>query len=84
VQGSDGTLYGMTSEGGRYKGGTIFKLTSTKAFSVWRHLNGTTGGGTPFGSLVIRKPTPVVNAQSATTAEDVSKAITFTTKGGTR
>jgi uncharacterized repeat protein (TIGR03803 family) len=83
VQGTDGTLYGMTPEGGQYKGGTIFKYNlTTKIFTVLRHLNPTVDGGMPYGSLVIQKPAPVVNAQSLTTNEDVAKAITFTATGG--
>jgi uncharacterized repeat protein (TIGR03803 family) len=83
VQGTDGTLYGMTPEGGQYKGGTIFKYNlTTKVFTVLRHLNPTVDGGTPYGSLIIQKPAPVVTAQSVTTAEDVAKAITLTATGG--
>jgi hypothetical protein len=74
----------MTSEGGQYKGGTIFKFNLiTNSFTVLRPLNPTLDGGKPYGSLVIQKPAPVVNGQSVTTAEDVSKAITFTATGGT-
>jgi uncharacterized repeat protein (TIGR03803 family) len=53
VQGSDGSFYGMTSNGGTKGSGTIFKITATGTFTVLRHfLNNTTDGGTPYGSLV--------------------------------
>jgi uncharacterized repeat protein (TIGR03803 family) len=85
VQGSDGTLYGMTTQGGINAGGTIFKITTAAvpAFAVLRHLKPATDGGTPSGSLVIQKPNPKAIAQSITTAEDVSKVITLTGSGGT-
>ena len=84
VQGSDGTFYGMTAEGGTYKGGTIFKYsTVTNTFTVLRHLNPATDGSAPLGGLVFQKPVPVVKAQSVTTNEDVAKAITLTATGGT-
>lgn len=82
VQGSDAAFYGMTSEGGTYNTGTIFKITATGTFTVLRHLNIATDGGTPYGSLVVQKATPIANAQSVTTAEDVAKAITLTGTGG--
>jgi uncharacterized repeat protein (TIGR03803 family) len=82
VQGSDGAFYGMTTSGGTYQGGTIFKITSTGALTVLRHLNPNTDGGTPYGSLAIQKASPIANAQSVTTNEDVAKAITLTATGG--
>ncbi len=52
IQGSDGNFYGMTSQGGTYGGGTIFKVTSYGMLTVLRHLQVTTDGGTPNGGLV--------------------------------
>lgn len=50
---TDGNFYGMTSEGGNNGGyGTIFKITPAGAYTVLRHLNGSTDGGAPFGSLI--------------------------------
>ena len=47
VQGSDGALYGMTSEGGNYGAGTLFRITTNGAFTVLRHFNYDTDGGSP-------------------------------------
>jgi uncharacterized repeat protein (TIGR03803 family) len=78
VQGSDGSFYGMTSAGGTNGAGTIFKVTSTGTFTVLRHLNPTSDGANPMGSLVVQKANPVANAQSVATNEDTPKAITLT------
>jgi uncharacterized repeat protein (TIGR03803 family) len=58
VQGRDGVFYGMTSEGGIYDAGTIFKITTGGTLTVLRHLNYNADGGYPTGSLVIQKPNP--------------------------
>nr|WP_317046582.1 choice-of-anchor tandem repeat GloVer-containing protein [Adhaeribacter arboris] len=78
VQGSDGSFYGLTPEGGFFNSGTIFKISSSGSFSVLRHLNQNTDGGKPFGSLIVRKANPVANAQSVTTTEETAKPITLT------
>jgi uncharacterized repeat protein (TIGR03803 family) len=53
IQGKDGNLYGMTSAGGLYQEGTIFKCSLTGAFTL---LYSFTGGGSdgafPDGGLV--------------------------------
>jgi len=83
VQAADGFFYGMTSTGGTGSAGTIFKISTAGAYTVIKHLNLLTDGGSPFGSLIIQKPnTLVANPQSQTTAEDVAKAITLTGSGG--
>jgi uncharacterized repeat protein (TIGR03803 family) len=52
LRAADGNLYGMTSEGGTNGGyGTIFKITPAGVYTVLRHLNGSTDGGSAFGSL---------------------------------
>ena len=53
VQHSNGNFYGMTTQGGTYGGGTIFKITSTGTYSVLKHLNPTTDGKAPQGKLLI-------------------------------
>jgi uncharacterized repeat protein (TIGR03803 family) len=53
VQHSNGNFYGMTFQGGTNGGGTIFKISSTGAFSVLKHLNATTDGRSPQGKLLI-------------------------------
>ncbi len=85
VQGSDDAFYGTTSTGGTNGVGTIFRITTTKTFSVLRHLKMATDGGIPVGGLIIApKIGLVANAQTGlTTAEDVSKVITLTGSGAT-
>jgi uncharacterized repeat protein (TIGR03803 family) len=52
IQGSDGSLYGTTSAGGTHNFGSIFKVTTSGAFtSLYSFTNGN-NGGTPQGSLV--------------------------------
>lgn len=48
----DGNFYGMTKSGGANGSGTIFKLTPTGAYTVLRHLAGSTDGANPEGNLV--------------------------------
>jgi uncharacterized repeat protein (TIGR03803 family) len=80
--GTDTALYGMTSDGGTYDAGTIFKVTTSGTYTVLRHLNLVTDGGIPYGSLIIMPPnTLVANAQSQTTKEDTKKNITLTGSG---
>ena len=52
VQGTDGNFYGTTSSGGTSGAGTIFKMTSSGAITVLKHLNGTTDGKNPKGNLL--------------------------------
>jgi uncharacterized repeat protein (TIGR03803 family) len=53
TEGKDGNLYGITYGGGTYGYGTIFKIAKTGTpFTVLRHLNGTTDGGSSQGDLV--------------------------------
>lgn len=80
IQGSDGAFYGTTTTGGTGGVGTIFRITTTKDFSVLRNLNMATDGGTPLSGLILApKVTLVANQQSGlTTTEDVAKAITLT------
>jgi uncharacterized repeat protein (TIGR03803 family) len=84
VQSSDGTaFYGTTSVGGLKNAGTIFRVTTAKAFSVLRHLNLATDGGAPMGGLTLApKIVLVANPQSGlTTIEDVAKPVTLTGSG---
>jgi uncharacterized repeat protein (TIGR03803 family) len=83
VVGNDGHLYGMTSIGGTYNAGTIFKVTTGGTFTVLRQLNMTTDGGNPYGGLIIAPVNNLVaTAQSVTTNEDVAKSITLAGTGG--
>jgi uncharacterized repeat protein (TIGR03803 family) len=52
LRGKDGNLYGMTEYGGTNGGGTIFRYTAAGTFSVLRHMNPSTDGKQPQGTLV--------------------------------
>lgn len=52
MQNSDGSFYGMTRSGGANNAGTIFKLTTSNAFSVIHSFVAATEGSTANGSLV--------------------------------
>jgi uncharacterized repeat protein (TIGR03803 family) len=52
VLGTNGNLYGTTSEGGMYGSGTIFEITSSGTFTTIHNFNGHTDGGAPAGALV--------------------------------
>lgn len=55
VEGSDGALYGMTSQGGGADAGTVFKLNKDgSTYTVLRQFTGTEGdGGDPEGGLAM-------------------------------
>jgi len=56
TQGSDGTLYSTTYEGGTNasNAGTIFKLNPDgSGFTILHSFNGSTDGGTPIGRLLL-------------------------------
>src|SRR5436190_7551859 len=75
-------LYGMTSEGGNYGAGTLFRITTNGAFTVLRHFNYDTDGGSPNGTLIIQKPDPVVHTQTVSTPKNILKKIKLTATGG--
>ncbi len=52
MQANDGNFYGLIATGGFNSYGTIFKLTLGGTYTVLRHLDYNTDGGTPNGSLV--------------------------------
>lgn len=52
IQATDGHLYGVTRAGGASGYRTIFKLTLGGTFSVLKSFNGTTEGGSSYGSLM--------------------------------
>ncbi|MGZ8510805.1 MAG: choice-of-anchor tandem repeat GloVer-containing protein, partial [Chitinophagaceae bacterium] len=84
VQAADGNFYGMTSAGGTYNAGTIFRISSTGVYAVIRHLDLLKDGGAPFGSLIIQKtPVLIANPQSITVTEDIAKAIVLSGSGAT-
>lgn len=51
LQASDGNLYGVTSAGGAYSQGTIFRLTAAGALSVLYSFIGSFDGAHPWGAL---------------------------------
>lgn len=83
VQAADGNLYGVTSAGGTNKAGTIFRITTTGTYTVLRHLNLLTDGGTPLGGLMIApKNNLVANPiKNVAVTEDVVKAIVLSGNG---
>lgn len=81
--GTDGNFYGLTSAGGTNNLGTIFRLTTSGSYTVLRHFNMATDGGTPNGSLIIAPVSNLIaNTQSLSLAEDTKKTITLTGSGG--
>lgn len=53
LQGQDGKLYGVTSNGGGSSGGTIFRIRKDgTGFGVLRALTTATDGGSPYAGLV--------------------------------
>jgi uncharacterized repeat protein (TIGR03803 family) len=49
---SDGNFYGITSGGGTFNNGTIFKVTPTGTYTVLRNMKATTDGASNTNSLV--------------------------------
>lgn len=52
VQASDGHLYGTTHKGGRFQGGTVFRMTLGGAVTVLHSFFRDNDGETPFGTLI--------------------------------
>ncbi|MFT3704905.1 MAG: Ig-like domain-containing protein [Agriterribacter sp.] len=80
---ADGNFYGVTTSGGTYKAGTLFRISSTGTFTVFRHFNLLTDGGAPSGGLIIGpKNGLIANAQkNIAVTEDKPKAIVLTGNG---
>src|SRR3954469_2321301 len=55
VFGTDGLLYGMTYIGGKFGGGTVFKLTIAGSITLLSHLNGAAQGNSPQNDLALGK-----------------------------
>jgi len=53
VQGGDGALYGVTSGGGTFNGGTIYRITTNGAFSVIHSLDLNLEGADSSASLIV-------------------------------
>jgi uncharacterized repeat protein (TIGR03803 family) len=52
MAGSDGNLYGVTSRGGTYDAGTIYRISLTGAFEVIYTFTGGADGGRPLAALI--------------------------------
>ena len=50
--GTDGNFYGMTSTGGTFNYGSIFKVTPAGVVTVLHQFNAPKDGGNPYGSLI--------------------------------
>lgn len=85
VLAADGNLYGLTSNGGAGKAGTIFRINpANSAFAVLRSFDLKKDGGAPFGSLVVQKPNPLkADEQIVAATEDIAKPIVLTGSGAT-
>ena len=53
VPGCDGGLYGLTSAGGAYDRGTVFRITPEGAFSILYSFTGGSDGYSPAGTLAL-------------------------------
>jgi uncharacterized repeat protein (TIGR03803 family) len=83
LEGPDGMLYGITSVGGTYNSGTIFKISTSGNYNVLHHMNIVTDGGNALGSLIFAPINNLVaNAQTVNVNEDASANITLTGSGG--
>lgn len=80
---ADGNFYGVTTSGGTNKAGTLFRISPTGTFTVFRHFNLLTDGGAPSGGLIIGpKNGLIANPQKNIAAiEDKPKAIVLTGNG---
>jgi uncharacterized repeat protein (TIGR03803 family) len=78
VQASDGNFYGLTSAGGAYNDGTIYRITSSGAlttlynFCWYPSTCGTYSGGTPEGSLIQASNGYLYGTSNAGTAYRIS------------
>ena len=52
IQGSDGNLYGMTTLGGQYGGGTVFQITPGGQESVLWSFGSGSDGSSPIGKVI--------------------------------
>ena len=52
LQSTDGNFYGMTTYGGTYTYGSIFKVTAAGVITVLHQLNYATDGANPYGELI--------------------------------
>ncbi|QNF34430.1 DNRLRE domain-containing protein [Adhaeribacter swui] len=77
VQGSDDSFYGMTSRGGTYNAGTIFRITASGAFTILRHFNPSSDGANPTGNLVVQKANPDAHSQNVLVVANTAKSITL-------
>ena len=53
IQGSDGNFYGMTYQGGRNGGGTVFKITPAGVETTLWSFGSGSDGSLPYGTLVL-------------------------------
>lgn len=82
IVGKDGLFYGTLSTGGTYGKGVVFKITTSGTLTKLRHINGTTDGSFPRGSLVQTADSAVYGTTFSGGANGVG-TIYKITNGGT-
>ncbi|HLX96512.1 MAG TPA: choice-of-anchor tandem repeat GloVer-containing protein, partial [Verrucomicrobiae bacterium] len=84
VQGPDGAFYGTTQTGGSYNQGTVFKITSSGAFTSLLSFTGTNGlypGANPVGNLVLGANGNLYGITEAGGTSDLGTVFVVATNG---
>ncbi|PSR52343.1 hypothetical protein AHMF7605_01795 [Adhaeribacter arboris] len=71
MQASARNLYGLASSGGANNASTISRIFTAGSFKVLRHFNLNTDGGTPLGSLLVHKVSPLLAKYAKKRTEEV-------------
>jgi uncharacterized repeat protein (TIGR03803 family) len=85
LQATDGNLYGLTSAGGTFNSGTIFRVTTGGAYTVLRQMNIATDGAAAFGGMILAPKNNLVALPQANLAlkEDGTLAVVLKGTGTT-